>query len=78
MLYYPRTWKPLLGGIMTTLLKTQNIDGKGPAVPDVCIFDFPVLLFIFKKFIDSFHRSAVYDMNGLFNIPDSTNVISFV
>jgi len=63
---------------MTTLLKTQNIDGKGPAVPDVCIFDFPVLLFIFKKFIDSFHRSAVYDMNCLFNIPDSTNVISFV
>lgn len=63
---------------MTTLLKTQNIDRKGPVVSDIYIFDFPVLLFIFKKFTDSIHRSAVYDMNGLFNIPDSTNVISFV
>ncbi len=63
---------------MTTLLKTQNIDRKGPQVLDIYIFDFPVLLFIFKKFIDLFHRSTVYDMNGLFNIPDSTNVISFV
>lgn len=63
---------------MTTLLKNININKKGPTGLDIYIFDFPVLLFIFKKFIDSIHRSAVYDMNGLFNIPDSTNVISFV
>ena len=63
---------------MTTLLKNQNIDSKGPNVLDICIFDFPVLLFIFKKFIDSFHRNAVCDMNGLFIFPDLTNVFSFV
>ena len=78
MLYYLRTWKPLLGGIMTTLLKKLNINRKGPTVLDIYIFDFPVFLFIFKKFIDSFHRNAVYDMNGLFDIPDLTNVFSFV
>ena len=63
---------------MTTLLKKPNIDRKGLTCLNIYIFDFPVLLFIFKKFTDTIHRSAVYDMNGLFNIPDSTNVISFV
>ena len=66
----------LVGGNMFTLIKNAlDIKSCGLKGRGIFISAFQVPFLWFRNFIIANRKAAVYDMNGLFNIPDLTDVI---
>ncbi len=60
--------------MLTLIENALDMKGSGVKGRGIFISAFPIPFLWFRNIIITNRKAAVYDMNGLFNIPDLTNV----
>ncbi len=60
--------------MLTLIENALDMKGSGVKGRGIFISAFPIPFLWFRNIIIANSKAAVYDMNGLFNIPDLTNV----